>query len=46
MSDGKWLLKQGFQVVDETETGFQLLAYILDEKAQNRALVSRPKLES
>jgi hypothetical protein len=29
MSDGKWLIRQGFEVVDENESGFQLLAYSL-----------------
>jgi L-amino acid N-acyltransferase YncA len=43
MSDGKWLLKQGFQVVDETEKGFQLLAYILDERGQKPCFTDKAK---
>jgi GNAT superfamily N-acetyltransferase len=30
MSDGKWFIKQGFEIVDETETGFILLVKIFD----------------
>ncbi len=33
MSDGKWLRNQGFSVVDETESGFLLLARSLDGRS-------------
>lgn len=35
MSDTKWLLKQGFKDIQQTEAGFSLLVLKLDEKAEN-----------
>ncbi|MGB0391196.1 MAG: YoaP domain-containing protein [Salibacteraceae bacterium] len=35
MSDTKWLLKQGFQEVEKTSSGFSLLALKFDEKSEN-----------
>jgi GNAT superfamily N-acetyltransferase len=35
MSDTKWLLNQGFEVVDSTPAGFALLALKLDPKAKS-----------
>lgn len=35
MSDTKWLLKQGFQEYDRTSDGFALLAYKLNESAED-----------
>ena len=34
MSDGKWFQKQGFAIVDETESGFVLLARMFDKTAE------------
>lgn len=35
MSDGKWLMKQGFQIVDELDTGFVLLAKMFGNNKSN-----------
>lgn len=35
MSDGKWLMKQGFKIVDELDTGFVLLAKIFEKSSYN-----------
>ena len=35
MSDGKWFIKQGFEIVDETENGFILLVKKLTDKSEN-----------
>lgn len=35
MNDTSWLLKQGFQEVDRTDTGFSLLAFKLDSSADD-----------
>lgn len=35
MSDGKWLMRQGFQIVDELDTGFVLLAKIFESNEGN-----------
>ncbi|MCW3789234.1 N-acetyltransferase [Plebeiibacterium sediminum] len=35
MSDTKWLLKQGFEVVEQLSTGFSLLVKKINEKAKN-----------
>lgn len=35
MSDTKWLLKQGFEVCDESDDGFLLLVKKFDEKSKN-----------
>lgn len=35
MSDTKWLLKQGFKDIQQTEAGFSLLVLKLDENAKN-----------
>jgi len=35
MSDTKWLLRQGFETVEKTSSGFSLLVKKLDESAEN-----------
>lgn len=35
MSDGKWLMRQGFQIVDELDTGFVLLSKIFESNEGN-----------
>jgi GNAT superfamily N-acetyltransferase len=35
MSDTKWLLKQGFETIETTPSGFSLLVLKLDKKAEN-----------
>jgi N-acetylglutamate synthase-like GNAT family acetyltransferase len=32
MSDGNWLMKQGFEIIEESDAGFLLLAYVFDNK--------------
>ena len=35
MSDTKWLLKQGFETIEKTSTGFSLLTKKINKKAEN-----------
>ena len=35
MSDTKWLLKQGFETIETTKSGFSLLVYKLDKDVEN-----------
>ena len=45
MCDTKWILKQGFETIDTTESGFSLLSYKINKDAKNPKFTDTVKNE-
>ena len=46
MSDTKWLMRQGFQVCDETPSGFILLCLVFDDNSKSPSFAEQVKTEN